>query len=112
MIKQTIIEECPVDGGEPILIERTPPSFGTRKILLNYKLRKCFRSFYSLSLIKFFRRQFLKIALGPYTYKYMTESISRDRRTKNAKTVDIVVRKDGQERRIEADWVKDIARII
>jgi len=41
----------------------------------------------------------------------MVNSIQHDKRTPGAKLVDIVVRQDGVERRIEADWVKHIARI-
>jgi len=42
----------------------------------------------------------------------MCRSVQHDPRTRTAKEVDIVIRKDGMERRIEADWVKSVARII
>ena len=58
------------------------------------------------------RRALLRLALGGRTYDYMRRSLGQDPRTKRARSVDIVVRKDGVERRIEADWAKDIARIV
>jgi hypothetical protein len=42
----------------------------------------------------------------------MIRTLSRDARVRNAHEVDFVVRKDGFERRIEADWIKKIARIV
>jgi len=58
------------------------------------------------------RRFLLRLALGRRTYQYMVRSITHDPRTRRARLVDIVVRKDGHERRIEADWVKNLARIV
>lgn len=58
------------------------------------------------------RQLLLKLALGKRTYNYMAETVRQDPRTRRARQVDIVVRKDGLERRIEADWVKTIARIV
>jgi hypothetical protein len=62
--------------------------------------------------MSFWRRFFLRLALGRRTYQYMVRSITQDPRTRRARQVDIVVRKDGLERRIEADWVKSLARIV
>lgn len=58
------------------------------------------------------RTQLLRLALGNRTFEYMNRSIKADKRTPGARLVDIVVRQDGREERIEADWVKYIARII
>jgi len=58
------------------------------------------------------RKLLLRLALGKRTYLYMCRSVQHDPRTRTAKEVDIVIRKDGMERRIEADWVKSVARII
>lgn len=52
----------------------------------------------------------LRIALGRRTFEYMLRSIKADARTPRARMVDIVIRQDGVEKRIEADWVKKIAR--
>jgi hypothetical protein len=57
------------------------------------------------------RTWLLRLALGGRKFDYMVRSLKADPRTPGAKLVDIVVRKDGKERRIEADWVKTIARI-
>lgn len=54
----------------------------------------------------------LRIALGGSTFDYMNRSVKTDKRTPSARMVDIIIRKDGREERIEADWVKTIARII
>lgn len=54
----------------------------------------------------------LRMALGDDTFNYMVRSLKQDLRIFNARMVDIVVRKDAVERRIEADWVKSIARIV
>lgn len=58
------------------------------------------------------RRLLLRLALGSHTYDYMRQSLRSDPRTRTARLVDIVVRKDAVERRVEADWCKTIARII
>jgi hypothetical protein len=57
------------------------------------------------------RAVLLRIALGRDTFDYMLRSIKADIRTPGAKLVDIVVRQDAREQRIEADWVKKIAQI-
>lgn len=56
------------------------------------------------------RMWLLRIALGPGTFDYMLRSIKSDKRTPGAKLVDIIIRQDGHEERIEADWVKKIAQ--
>ena len=58
------------------------------------------------------RRLLLMLALGRRTYDYMVRSLSNDPRTRRARLVDIVVRKDAVERRTEADWCRTIARIV
>lgn len=57
------------------------------------------------------RALLLHLALGTNTFRYMVRSIKYDTRTPSSRWVDIVVRKDGVEERIEADWVKNIAKI-
>ena len=57
------------------------------------------------------RAWLLRLALGRRMFDYMLRSIKLDKRTPAAKLVDIVVRQDGREERIEADWVKRIAQI-
>lgn len=57
------------------------------------------------------RRVALRFALGWSAYDYMVRSLGHDPRCGDAREVDIVVRKDGVERRIEADWLKDLARL-
>lgn len=59
-----------------------------------------------------FRRFLLRLVMGQRTYDYMVQSVLADRRCFNAKAVDIVVRKDGREKRIEADWIKKLYRIV
>lgn len=58
------------------------------------------------------RRLLLRLALGGRRYEYMVRTVLQDPRTPSARMVDIVVRKDGGERRIEADWVKWIAKLV
>jgi len=58
------------------------------------------------------RRLLLWLALGPSTYDYMTRGLAHDPRLKTAKLADIVVRKDAVERRIEADWLKTLCKIV
>ena len=62
--------------------------------------------------LRWFRRVCLRIALGNRKFAYMARSLTRDPRTVRAKETDIVVRKDGVERRIEADWLRDLARLV
>jgi hypothetical protein len=58
------------------------------------------------------KRFLLKLILGKRTYYYLCASLGYDHRLLRAHTVDIVVRKDGQEVRVEADWIKKVARIL
>ena len=58
------------------------------------------------------RRLLLWLALGPRTYDYMWRVLATDPRLRTCKLADIVVRKDGREKRIEADWLKKIAKIV
>lgn len=58
------------------------------------------------------RAWLLRLALGRRTFDYMVRSVQADKRTPGARLVDIVVRQDAREERIEADWVKRIARIV
>lgn len=61
---------------------------------------------------KIIRRFFLWLALGPDTYRYVKGSVFSDHRAKSAHIIDLVVRKDAKETRIEADWVKSLIRIM
>lgn len=54
----------------------------------------------------------LRIALGDELFNLMERGLLGDPRLRDAHTVDLVVRKDAIEKRIEADWVKQIARIV
>lgn len=56
----------------------------------------------------FVQRVLLRIAFGPSLVRYMEKSVRFDPRTGSARWVDIIVRKDGHEIRVEADWVKHI----
>lgn len=60
----------------------------------------------------FFQRILLRLILGKRTYHYMCGSLSQDSRLRTAKFADIVIRKDGREKRVEADWLKKLARIV
>jgi hypothetical protein len=62
--------------------------------------------------VKWLRRFLLWLALGPRTYRYMSDVLAQDPRAPRARLIDIVVRKDGVERRLEADWVRSLARIV
>jgi hypothetical protein len=53
----------------------------------------------------------LREALGD-GFNYAVRSLQYDPRIVNAHTVDIVIRKDGIERRLEADWLKQLARLV
>lgn len=57
------------------------------------------------------RRIGLRLILGRRTYAYMCSTLGQDRRLPRARMADIVVRKDGREVRVEADWLKTLARI-
>ncbi len=69
------------------------------------------KPFNHISFVKL-RILLLRLALGERTFNYMVRSVQHDKRTPGARLVDIVVRQDGVEKRIEADWVKKIARIV
>ena len=58
------------------------------------------------------RRFLLWLALGPRIYDYMSRVLREDHRLRTCRMADIVVRKDGKERRIEADWLKSLATIV
>lgn len=62
--------------------------------------------------IKYLRRALLWLALGPRTYRYMYDTLTVDFRTRTARWVNITIRKDGIERCYEADWCKDLARLV
>lgn len=55
---------------------------------------------------------FLHMALGDDAFDLMVRSLRADPRVQGAHTVDIVIRKDGVEKRVEGDWIKYIARIV
>jgi hypothetical protein len=79
---------------------------------MKYTLRKLFGWRYDKIFFIKTRALLLRLALGNHTFDYMLRSIKNDKRTPNAKLVDIVVRQDGREVRTEADWVKKIAKIV
>lgn len=58
------------------------------------------------------RALLLRLALGRRQFDYMNRVLKSDDRIPSARMVDIVVRKDAVERRIEADWIKNIAKIV
>jgi hypothetical protein len=58
------------------------------------------------------KRLLLQLALGKRTYDYMCKTLSQDPRLRSCKLADIIVRKDGREVRVEADWLKNLARIV
>lgn len=60
----------------------------------------------------YFKRLLLRIALGSRTYQYMCKSLSQDPRLRSAKLTDIIIRKDGREERVEADWLKTIGKMV
>lgn len=60
----------------------------------------------------FIKRLLLRLAMGFGTYNYMCRSLKNDKRLPYARLADIVVRKDAKETRIEADWLRNLARII
>jgi hypothetical protein len=62
-------------------------------------------------MINFFKRLLLRIVFGR-DYDYMARSLTHDPRAKKAKLIDFVVRKDGLERRIEGDWLRNMAKIV
>ena len=54
----------------------------------------------------------LRIALGDELFNRMARGLLADPRLQDPHTIDIVVRKNGVDKRIEADWVKQLARIV
>jgi hypothetical protein len=80
--------------------------------LLRLRFKIWFRKVFQLAPVQVLRRGFLYLALGPSVYYYMVRSLQADKRAPVAKQIDIVVRKDGVEKRIEADWNKDLARLV
>jgi hypothetical protein len=58
------------------------------------------------------RRVLLWLALGPQQYRHMKHVLSQDLRAPRARMIDIVIRKDAIERRLPADWVRSLARIL
>lgn len=52
----------------------------------------------------------LCLAFGRRTARYIVQSLSQDPRLPRAKLADIVIRKDGREVRVEADWLKKMAK--
>ena len=58
------------------------------------------------------KRLLLKWILGKRTFYYMCRTVLADPRLVSAHDVDMVIRKDGIERRIEADWIKKITKIV
>lgn len=58
------------------------------------------------------KRLLLMLVLGRRTYKYMCGSLKADPRLRNCRMADIVVRKDAVEKRVEADWLKTLYRIV
>ncbi len=62
--------------------------------------------------MRVFRKWLLRLALGSRTYRYMCRTLSQDPRLPTCKLADIVVRKDGGEVRVEADWLKTLVKIV
>lgn len=62
-------------------------------------------------MIFFFKRILLKLVFGK-SYNYMVKTLLLDNRAKKAKLIDIIVYKDGIEKRIEGDWLKTMAQIV
>lgn len=58
------------------------------------------------------KRLLLRLALGGRTYRYMCMSLSQDTRLRSCRLADIVVRKDGREVRVEADWLKKLCVLV
>jgi hypothetical protein len=54
------------------------------------------------------RRLLLRLAVGRRTYDYMYKTLAYDPRLRTCHFADIVVRKDGRDERIEADWLKNL----
>jgi hypothetical protein len=58
------------------------------------------------------KRLLLRLALGRRTYAYMCRSLSQIPGLRRCRSADIVVRKDGTERRVEADWLKKLCQLV
>ena len=61
---------------------------------------------------RFIKRWLLRLILGRHAYECMCRTLSYDPRLINCHMVDIVVRKDGKEVRIGADWLKHLRIIV
>lgn len=83
-------------------------------ILLSVNLRIMSRKIYSWRFLQPFRRALLYLALGrnTYYYYYMCRTLQSDKRAPRARMIDIVVRKDAVEKRIEADWNKELTFLV
>lgn len=57
------------------------------------------------------RRILLWLAVGPRTFRAMQRSVQKDT-LRVAHTIDILIRKDSRESRVEADWLKDLATVL
>jgi hypothetical protein len=62
-------------------------------------------------MINFFKRLLLKLILGKRTYEYMLKSLFLYR-INAASYTDIIVRLNGADKRIEADWLKNINKLV
>lgn len=62
--------------------------------------------------MNYIKRLLLRLALGKRTYDYMCRTLSQDPRLPKARWADIVVRKDGREVRVEADWLKTLCKLV
>jgi hypothetical protein len=82
------------------------------RLMLRLRLKLWLNSVYGSRIFVPLRRALMWLALGPHTYGYMRRSLGWDPRLRNARMVDIVVRKDAVEKRFEADWLKRIARVV
>ena len=80
--------------------------------LMRLRLKLWFTRIHGARVFVPLRRALFWLALGPYTYDYMRRSLGWDTRLRTARTVDLIVRKDGTEKRVEADWAKTIARCV
>jgi hypothetical protein len=58
------------------------------------------------------KRLLLRLALGKRTYAYMCRTLSQDPRLPRCYLADIIVRQDGREVRIEADWLKPLCKLV
>jgi hypothetical protein len=63
-------------------------------------------------MINAIKRFLLCLALGKRTYAYMCKTLSQDPRLPRCRLADIIVRQDGREVRIEADWLKTVCKLV